>query len=94
MIIDNGFVENFSYAAANRGHVEQLNCAVHIVCTHDHVYIRRLLAHKIFVFLRQAAGDNNLTLASKGLAGFFPRLQPAKCSVQLLVGVFANATGV
>ena len=67
---------------------------MHVVGAHHHVYVRGFRAHQVFVFLRQTAGNHDLALAALGNARFLPWLQPAKCAVQLLVGVFANTTGV
>ena len=94
MIVDNGFIEDFGDCSASCGNVQQLYCAVHVVRAHHYVYIRGLRANQVFVFLSQTAGNHDLALAALGNARFFPRLQPAKCAVQLFVGVFANATGV
>ena len=67
---------------------------MHVMRAHHDVYIRCFFTHHFFVFLRQTTGNNNLALTAKALAGFFPRLQPAKSAVQLLVCIFSNTTGV
>ena len=94
MVIDDGLVKDLGYSTTYRSHVKQFDGAVHVVRAHHHIDVRGFLANYVFIFLGQAPCNNNLAIAAKGFAGFFPGLQPAKCSVQFFVGVFANATGV
>ena len=65
MVINDGFIEYFGDATTHRSHVEQLDCAVHVMCAHHHVYIRRFFADHFFVLLRQATGNDNLALTAK-----------------------------